>query len=86
MMMKKQQSKEDCNESSEDSEIVYVLTEKTTSSDILSVGQPVSWYVYVIKLPQKSISEHLIFIIFLKGMSQDSLALMLYTMSLHHLH
>ena len=37
-MMKKQQSKEDCNESSEDSEIVYVLTEKTKSSDILSVG------------------------------------------------
>ena len=41
--MKKQQSKEDCNESSEENEIVYVLTEKTTSSDILSVRQPVSW-------------------------------------------
>ena len=28
MMIKKQQSKEDCNESSEESEILYVLTGK----------------------------------------------------------
>ena len=32
---------------------VYIQRKATTNSDILSVGQPISWYIYVIKIATK---------------------------------